>query len=194
MSERTGPHFPIVCTLDMTPLPTIGPSTVVASLLSPCGVVVGALVHVPGQHAARGVVSGVQTGGGGGGAMGGGGGAPHPPQVMQTRIPAFLSGLLSAEFHHFDGWQRWGDVLLVADSQTQGLAQPARWSVVTRQAEQLFAGTGSTQHATLLPPSMQAWTSGSSSARNTRPMAIIVQRHVQQPSARKLDASVPEII
>ena len=66
------------------------------------GVCAGADVHVPGQHAARGVVCGVQTGGGGTGTMGGGGGA-QAPQVVQVWMPAFLSGTLSTDSHHFDG-------------------------------------------------------------------------------------------
>jgi hypothetical protein len=107
--------------------------------------------------------------------MGGGGGA-HAPQVAQVWMPAFLSGLLSAESHHFDGWQRCGDVVLEADSQTHLLAQPARWSVVARQAVQLLMGTGSTQHATLLPPSMQpdaGWKITTSRAtRRAAPIAI----------------------
>lgn len=125
--ERTGSHFPIVCTLDMTPFPTIGPSTIPRPELPDFGVADGAEVHVPGQQAARGIVSGVQTGGGGGGATGvGGGESAHAAQVLQAWMPAFLSGLLSIESHHFDGWQRCGDVVLEADSQTHLLAQAAR--------------------------------------------------------------------
>ena len=69
------------------------------------GVFRGAEVHVPGQHTARGLVSGVQGGGGGNGGTAGGGCA-HAPQVAQEWMPAFLSGLLSLESHHLDGWQR----------------------------------------------------------------------------------------
>ena len=126
-NQRTGAHFPIVCTLDMTPFPTIGPSTIPSPELPDFGVADGAEVHVPGQHPARGIVSGVQTTGGGGGATGvGGGESAHAPQVVQARIPAFLSGLLSIESHHFDGWHRCGDVVLESDSQTHLLAQAPR--------------------------------------------------------------------
>jgi hypothetical protein len=122
--------------------------------------------------------------------IGGGGGAAHAPQVAQVWMPIFVSGLLFAESHHFDGWQRCGDVVLEADSQTHGLPQPARWSVVARQAEQLFAGTGSTQHATILLPSTQALASGSASVRSsTQPIAtarnlILSPRY--PPSSRSL--------
>jgi hypothetical protein len=159
----------------------MGPSATPRPDFPAFGVVVGVVVHVPGQHAARVLVSGVQSmgggGGGGGGTMGGGGEGAHAAQEAQEWMPIFLSGLLSAESHHFDGWQRCGDVVLVADSQTHGLAQAPRWSVVRWQAVQLFAGMGSTQHATLSPPSVQARvSSGSSSTTGDVAMRSVIRR------------------
>jgi hypothetical protein len=168
----------------------MGPSATPRPDFPAFGVVVGVVVHVPGQHAARVLVSGVQSmgggGGGGGGTMGGGGEGAHAAQEAQEWMPIFLSGLLSAESHHFDGWQRCGDVVLVADSQTHGLAQAPRWSVVRWQAVQLFAGMGSTQHATLSPPSVQARvSSGSSSTTGDAAMRSVISQEAGAGGCRR---------